>query len=78
MTIVNDKVTILVLNEANFECPKDWTVAEAEKSIRSRYELNGGCLECPAHSLFAKPDEIIGDISGELFFNHADLINPGV
>jgi hypothetical protein len=58
-------ITVIV-NGSIFKCPTDWTVAEAEERIRSRYALHGGGIE--KDGIAVRATDLISSFAGTLTF----------
>jgi len=58
-------ITVIV-NGSIFKCPTDWTVAEAEERIRSRYALHGGGIE--KDGIAVRATDLISALTGTLTF----------
>jgi hypothetical protein len=63
------------VNGANFPCPVVASIDEAEKRIRSRYNLTGGGLEDANGALF-NGTALISVTVGALFFIDGQQIVP--
>ncbi len=62
-TMTTKDVTV---NGKVFPCPVNWSVEEAEKRIRSRYELQGGGIE--HNNVPVQATNLISSFTGTLVF----------